>query len=66
MSQKILIEPYKSLNKSVIGCIHKKNAIGKRMLLSDGWSQCKNPNYMSKGELYAHYNSILKLWIISK
>ena len=66
MTQKIIIEPHESLNPGVIGCIHKKMAIGKKMLIAEGWRQCKNPNFMTKGGLYANYNSIMKMWLVSK
>ena len=62
----ITIEPYESLNPYVIGCIHKKMATGKRMLTAEGWQQCRNPNFMTKDGLYANYNSIMKMWLVSK
>ncbi len=37
---------------------------GRNILKRAGFGQCQNPNYLQKGEQYAHYNSLNGTWIL--
>ena len=36
---------------------------GRNYLAKLGFSQCQNPDYMQREEIYMHYNKIIKGWI---
>ena len=42
----------------------KGKAAGRKELIKNGWEEENNPNFLSKGKRYAHFNSILKVWLI--
>ena len=54
--------------KTIDGKIHNYliagKAKGRNYFLKDGYTQCKNPNYLNKDKSFVHYNSILKAWMI--
>ena len=39
--------------------------VGKRLLTKEGFIQCPNPNFMRKDNITAHYNSLMKCWIVT-
>jgi len=39
-------------------------AKGKRILAAEGYTPARNPHYMIRGNACAHYNPILKRWVL--
>lgn len=60
----IKTEILKLQNGETVKYVKKGFANGKKMFIKDGYSQEPNPDYLSKGCKTAHYNRIMKVWII--
>ncbi len=60
----IKIETLKLQSGEDVKYVKKGFAVGKKMFINDGYSQMSNPNYLTKGCKIAHYNGIMKVWII--
>jgi len=60
----IKIESYKLVGGGKLLFVKKGFAHGKKAFLKEGWIQAKNPKYVQKGRKTAHYNNVMKVWIV--
>lgn len=59
------IKELKLANKPPVKYLKMGKSTGERALRAAGWQSCRNPNYLTRNGQYAHYNVVMRVWIIS-